>query len=37
MTQMWRDSNNLRIARRPPVISRAGKILHLHTGQTREA
>ncbi|MCP5109202.1 MAG: hypothetical protein GY953_00035 [bacterium] len=36
MAQRWRDSNTLRIARRPPAISRAGKILHLHTGATRE-
>ncbi len=30
MVQMWRDSGTLRIARRPPTVSRAGKILHLH-------
>ncbi len=29
MTQMWRDSNTFRVARRPPVVSKAGKILHL--------
>ncbi len=30
MVQMWRDSGTLRIARRPPTVSPAGKILHLH-------
>jgi len=30
MIQMWRDSNTFHVSRRPPVVSRAGKILHLH-------
>ncbi|MCW5979846.1 MAG: hypothetical protein KIT09_17325 [Bryobacteraceae bacterium] len=30
MTRRWRDANTLQVARRPPSISRAGKILHLH-------
>lgn len=35
MVRLWRDSGTFRIVRRPPMISRAGKILHLHLSQTR--
>ena len=34
MMRCWRDSNTLRVWRRPPIVSRAGKILHLYTGTT---
>ncbi|MGZ8230911.1 MAG: hypothetical protein ACXWUS_14835 [Burkholderiales bacterium] len=30
MTQVWRDSGTLRVVRRAPLVSQAGKILHLH-------
>ena len=33
MVQMWRDSGTLKVRRRPPIISRAGKILHLHVNR----
>jgi hypothetical protein len=29
-TQVWRDSGTLRVVRRAPLVSQAGKILHLH-------
>ena len=29
MAQLWRDANTVRVVREPPVISAAGKILHL--------
>ena len=30
MVEIWRDSGTLRVVRQSPVISKAGKILHLH-------
>ena len=33
MAQRWRDANILRVARRSPSISPAGKILHLHVAR----
>ncbi|MBL8293452.1 MAG: hypothetical protein JNN08_16510 [Bryobacterales bacterium] len=30
MTRIWRDAGTVRVVRRPPAMSRAGKILHFH-------
>jgi hypothetical protein len=35
MARMWRDSGMLRVVRQPPVMSRAGKILHLHVNRAQ--
>lgn len=32
MSQRWRDGKTIQVVRRPPAISCAGKILHLHAG-----
>lgn len=35
MARMWKDSGTLQVARESPVISAAGKILHLHVTRKR--
>jgi hypothetical protein len=34
MAEQWRQSNLLQVERRPPYLTPAGKILHLHQQRT---